>query len=111
LDPKNAHAAQGIAIALVEDKKDLKSALPVFLKVRDTIKDAHVFVNLGHIYSELRQFTKAIESYEIALSKDNKANDTSILAALGRTWLNKARHEKDMDAYKTSLSHAKKVCF
>lgn len=109
LDPKNAYAAQGIAIALVEDKKDLKSALPVFLKVRDTIKDAHVFVNLGHIYAELRQFTKAIESYEIALSKEGKANDTSILACLGRTWLNKARHEKDMDAYKNALGHAKKV--
>lgn len=110
LDPKNAYAAQGIAIALIEDKKDLKSALPVFLKIRDTVKDSHVFVNLGHIYAELRQFSKAIESYEAALSRENKANDTSILACLGRTWLNKARHEKSFDAYQTALDYAKKVC-
>ncbi|KAH8673925.1 putative RNA polymerase II transcription elongation factor [Xylariales sp. PMI_506] len=109
LDPKNAYAAQGIAIALVEDKKDLKSALPIFLKVRDTVRDAHVYVNLGHIYAELRQFTKAIESYEIALSKEGKANDTGILACLGRTWLNKAKHDKDTDSYKTALSYAKKA--
>ncbi|KAI4591631.1 hypothetical protein KJ359_012748 [Pestalotiopsis sp. 9143b] len=109
LDPKNAYAAQGIAIALVEDKKDMQSALPIFLKVRDTIRDANVFINLGHIYAELRQFSKAIESYEAALVRDNKANDTSIIACLGRTWLNKARLDKDMDAYRTALDFAKKA--
>jgi RNA polymerase-associated protein CTR9 len=109
LDPKNAYAAQGIAIALVEDKKDFKSALPIFLKVRDTVKDSHVFINLGHIYAELRQFSKAIENYEIALSKDGKGNDTGILACLGRTWLNKARQDKDIETYKTALEYAKKV--
>ncbi|ORY69521.1 tetratricopeptide [Pseudomassariella vexata] len=109
LDPKNAYAAQGIAIALVEDKKDLKTALPIFLKVRETIKDAYVYVNLGHIYAELRQYSKAIESYEQALSKEGKANDTGILACLGRTWLNKAKSNRDLDGYKTALDFAKKA--
>ncbi|KAL2137341.1 hypothetical protein VTI74DRAFT_3281 [Chaetomium olivicolor] len=109
LDPKNAYAAQGIAIALVEDKKDYKNALQIFIKVRETIQDPHVYVNLGHIYAELRQFSKAIESYEIALSKENKANDASILSCLGRTWLNKGRAEKNLDAYKMALEYAKKA--
>ncbi|KAK1756213.1 tetratricopeptide repeat protein 1 [Echria macrotheca] len=109
LDPKNAYAAQGIAIALVEDKKDYKNALQIFIKVRDTIKDAHVFVNLGHIYAELRQFSKAIESYEIALNKEGKSNDAGILSCLGRTWLNKGRAERNLDAYKTALSYAQKA--
>jgi RNA polymerase-associated protein CTR9 len=109
LDPKNAYAAQGIAIALVEDKKDYKNALQIFIKVRETIQDPHVYVNLGHIYAELRQFTKAIESYEIALSKEGKANDAGILSCLGRTWLNKGRAERNLDAYKMALEHAQKV--
>ncbi len=109
LDPKNAYAAQGIAIALVEDKKDYKNALQVFIKVRETVKDAHVYVNLGHIYAELRQFSKAIESYETALSKDGKSNDASILSCLGRTWLNKGRAERNLDAYKAALEFAEKV--
>ncbi|AEO68973.1 b82226fd-e270-43ea-a5dc-c95e10285ba7 [Thermothielavioides terrestris] len=109
LDPKNAYAAQGIAIALVEDKKDYKSALQIFLKVRETIQDAHVYVNMGHIYAELGQFTKAIESYEIALSKEGKANDPGILSCLGRTWLNKGRTERNLDAYKMALEYAKKA--
>ncbi|OTA81897.1 hypothetical protein M434DRAFT_401176 [Hypoxylon sp. CO27-5] len=109
LDPKNAYAAHGIAIALVEDKKDYKSALPIFLKVRETIKDPNVYINIGHIYAELRQFSKAIESYDTALSKEGKANDPGILACLGRTWLNKGRHERNLDAYKTALDYAKKA--
>jgi RNA polymerase-associated protein CTR9 len=111
LDPKNAYAAQGIAIALVEDKKDYKAALQIFLKVRDTVKDSHVFVNLGHIYTELKQYSKAIEGYETALSRDGKCKDPLILACLGRTWLNKARSERDIDSYKASLDFAKKVCY
>ncbi|KAM0284972.1 hypothetical protein ACHAQH_001661 [Verticillium albo-atrum] len=109
LDPMNAYAAQGIAIALVEDRKDYKTALGIFVKIRDTVKDAHVFVNLGHIYAELRQYSKAIENYETALSKEGKSNDPVILACLGRTWLNKGRSEKNLDAYNQALSYAKKA--
>lgn len=109
LDPKNAYAAQGIAIALVEDKKDYKAALPIFNQVRETIRDSHLFVNLGHIYSELKQYAKAIEHYEVALSKDGKANDPAILSCLGRTWLNRGRTERDIDAYAKALECAEKV--
>ncbi|CAJ2509931.1 Uu.00g058310.m01.CDS01 [Anthostomella pinea] len=108
LDPKNAHAAQGVAIALAEDKKDYKNALPIFLKVRETIKDANVYINLGHIYAELRQFSKAIESYENALAKEGKPNH-GILACLGRIWLQRGRHERNLDAYKTALDFAKRA--
>ncbi|QUC19538.1 uncharacterized protein UV8b_03779 [Ustilaginoidea virens] len=109
LDPKNAYAAQGIAIALVEDKKDYKTGLAIFNKVRETVRDAHVFVNLGHVYAELRQYSKAIEHYEMALSKDGKANDPNILSCLGRTWLNKGRSEKDIDAYNKALECAQRA--
>lgn len=108
LDPKNAYAAQGIAIALVEDKKDYKTALSIFIKVRDTVKDPSVFVNLGHIFNELRQYSKAIEHYELALSKD-RAHDAQILACLGRTWLSKGRAEKSLQAFKNSLDYSQKA--
>lgn len=108
LDPKNAYAAQGIAIALVEDKKDYKTALSIFVKVRDTVKDPSVYVNLGHIFAELRQYTKAIEHYEAALSKD-RAHDAQILACLGRTWLAKGRAEKSLQAFKNALEYSQKA--
>ena len=108
LDPKNAYAAQGIAIALVEDKKDFKTALSVFIKVKDTVKDPSVYINLGHIFAELRQFSKAIEHYEMALTKD-RARDAQILACLGRTWLSKGKAEKSVQAFKNALDYSLKV--
>ncbi|KAG6090536.1 hypothetical protein E4U30_002244 [Claviceps sp. LM220 group G6] len=109
LDSKNAYAAQGVAIALVEDKKDYKTGLSILNKVRETVRDFHVYVNLGHIYTELKQFSKAIEHYEMALSKEGKANDPNILACLGRTWLYRGRSEKDIDHYNKALECAQKA--
>jgi RNA polymerase-associated protein CTR9 len=62
LDPKNAYAAQGIAIAVVEDKKDLTNGIQIFSKVRETMKDASVSINLGHAFCELKQYSRAIEN-------------------------------------------------
>lgn len=69
LDPKNAYAAQGIAIALVEDKKDLTTAVQIFSKIRDTVREANVFVNLGHVFAELKQYSRSIESVRKSSTK------------------------------------------
>lgn len=68
LDPKNAYAAQGIGIALVEDKKDHASAVQIFSKIRDTVRDSSVYINLGHIFCELRQYTRSIENVSLPSS-------------------------------------------
>jgi RNA polymerase-associated protein CTR9 len=65
LDPKNAYAAQGIAIALIEDKRDFAGAVQIFMKVKETIRDASVYINLGHAYAELRQYSRAIENVSL----------------------------------------------
>lgn len=62
LDQSNAYAAQGIAIALVEDKKDYGVALQIFNKIKETVKDHSVYVNLGHTYCEIKQYSRAIEN-------------------------------------------------
>ncbi|PGH23191.1 hypothetical protein AJ80_02721 [Polytolypa hystricis UAMH7299] len=108
LDPKNAYAAQGVAIALVDDKKDFANAVQIFSKIRDTLRDASVYLNLGHVYAELRQFTKSIENYETALSKDRQ-RDAQILACLGRVWLLKGKQETNLVAMKTALDYAERA--
>lgn len=74
LDPRNAYAAQGIGIALVEDKKDLTAAVQIFSKVRDTLRDASVYINLGHVFAELKQYSRAIESVSIIPSLEANRN-------------------------------------
>lgn len=61
LDPQNAYAAQGIAIALVEDRKDYSTAIQIFGKLRDAVRDTNVAVNLGHAYAEVKQYSRSIE--------------------------------------------------
>lgn len=92
---------------MVEDKKDTKTAVNIFVKVRDTVKDASVFVNLGHAFAELRQYARSIEAYDVALSKNN---DPTIMACLGRTWLARGKVEKNLAYYKSALDHSQKVC-
>lgn len=70
LDPRNAYAAQGIGIAMIEDRKDFTAGLQIFSKVRETIRDASVFVNLGHAYCEVKQYSRAIEAVSLSLSRD-----------------------------------------
>ncbi|KAF2181843.1 protein prenylyltransferase [Zopfia rhizophila CBS 207.26] len=108
LDPKNAYAAQGIAIALVEDKKDYATALQIFTKVKETMKDYSVFMNLGHTYCEIKQYSRAIENYEAALAKE-KARDPTVLACLGRVWLLRGKQEKSIQAMKMSLDYSQRA--
>lgn len=108
-DPLNAYAAQGVAIAIAEDKKDLSAALSIFSTVRETMKDATVYLNLGHVFCELKQFTRAIENYEIALAKKDRVSEITVLTALGRVWYYKGRTEKNLEAFKNSLSYSIRV--
>lgn len=108
LDPKNAFAAQGLGIAVVEEKKDLSAAVQVFSKVRESIKDASVHINLGHVFCDLKQYSRSIENYELALVK-SKNKDPHIMACLGRVWLMRARAEKSSDAFQTSLDYSQQA--
>ena len=109
LDPQNAYAAQGIAIALVDDKKDYGSAVQIFTRVRDTIRDPSVFINLGHVYAELRQFQRSIENYEVALKKDGRGENAQILACLSRVWLLKGKADRSIAALNTSLEYSQRA--
>lgn len=108
LDPKNAYAAQGIAIALVDERRDHSSAVQIFSKIRDTLRDSNVYLNLGHVFAELRQFSRSIEHYETALAKD-RGRDVQILACLGRVWWLKGKQEMNLAAMKTALEYAQRA--
>jgi RNA polymerase-associated protein CTR9 len=59
-DPTNGYAANGLAITIAE-KGHLEQARDLFNQVRETtVSNASVWVNLAHIYVELKQFKQAI---------------------------------------------------
>jgi RNA polymerase-associated protein CTR9 len=112
LDPKNAFAAQGMGIAIVEEKKDSAAGIQIFSKVRESVKESSVYVNLGHVFTEVKQYSRAIENYELALAKSQAQGgkrDPGILACLGRVWLIRGRQEKKLEAYKTALDFSRQA--
>jgi RNA polymerase-associated protein CTR9 len=81
LDPLCAFAAQGLAIVTAEDAlgslsnaappsadegqkriDNARDALDVFAKVRESINDGSVYLNMGHCYFARDEFDRAIES-------------------------------------------------
>ncbi|KAF2861848.1 TPR-like protein [Piedraia hortae CBS 480.64] len=107
LDPKNAFAAQGLAIALIEDKRDVSAGIQILSRVRESLRrtSPSVHINLGHIFAETKQWARSIENYELALqrSKHHGVIDSHLIACLGRVWLQRGRHEKKLECYKTAL--------
>ena len=108
LDPQNAYAAQGIAIAVIEDKKELSAGLSIFSKIKNTLRDSSVCVNLGHAFADLKQYSRSIESYEAALSKD-RGKDPQVLACLGRVWLLRGKQDKSAAAMRRALDYSKEA--
>ncbi|KPI42323.1 Tetratricopeptide repeat protein 1 [Cyphellophora attinorum] len=109
LDPKNAFAAQGIAIMLCDDKRSYSEALQIFARVKDTVRDVNVLTNLGHIYTELRQYPKAIENYNAAQQLDRSKQNPHLLACLSRAHLLKAKVERSILEHITALEYMKEA--
>lgn len=106
IDSKNVYAAQGVAIILAE-KKQTGLALEFFRKVRDSLNDITVYLNLGHCLVEAKQFAKAIESYQLALTRFTNGKDARLLNYFGRAWFLRGVTEKNLDSLKTALKYAR----
>ncbi|ODQ49451.1 hypothetical protein PICMEDRAFT_14904 [Pichia membranifaciens NRRL Y-2026] len=107
LDPKNAYAAQGIAIIFAE-KKQTGLALEIFRKVRDSLNDITVYLNMGHCLLEVKQFAKAIESYQLALTRFTDGKDARLLNYFARAWLLRGMYEKNLECFNTAFEYVSK---
>ncbi|TFY82402.1 hypothetical protein EWM64_g1614 [Hericium alpestre] len=130
LDPMCAVAAQGLAIVTAEDalgtlggalppgpspdepQKRLahaREALDIFAKVRESLSDGSVYVNMGHCYYARDEFDRAIESYETASNRYYSGKDASVLMCLCRSWYAKANKDQSFSAMNTALGYAQKA--
>lgn len=95
IDPKDVYAAQGLAIAYIETG-DLMKGLDILRKIRDSLNDILVYLNLGHALVDSKAYAKAIENYEIALGRFTDGKDQRILLFLGRAWYLRGVAEKHL---------------
>ncbi|CUM65692.1 uncharacterized protein PRCAT00003340001 [Priceomyces carsonii] len=108
VDPKNVFAAQGLAIVYIENK-ELNKGLDILRKIRDSLDDLSVYLNLGHVLVDLKQYGKAIESYEIGLARYTNGSDLRILSFLGRAWYLRGVSEKNISALKKALEFSEEA--
>ncbi|KIK69347.1 hypothetical protein GYMLUDRAFT_214453 [Collybiopsis luxurians FD-317 M1] len=130
LDPFCAFAAQGLAIVTAEDAlgvlsgaapssssadeaqrriKNTRDALDVFAKVRESIHDGSVYLNMGHCYYARDEFDRAIESYETASGRFYHGQNVPVLLCLCRSWYAKAMKDQSYPSIKTALKYAQKA--
>lgn len=102
VDSKNVYAAQGLAIVYIENKEQEKG-LDILRKIRDSLNDISVYLNLGHVLLEVKQYAKAIENYEVALTRFAGNNDPKVLSYLGRAWYLRGLSEKSLSYMNTGL--------
>ncbi|EKD03885.1 Pol II transcription elongation factor [Trichosporon asahii var. asahii CBS 8904] len=125
LDPTNAVAAQGLAIALAENTlvpknlqpapgsaEDVKTrtrlagnALSVLGRIKDSLPEGPVSVNIGHCYFLRGEEQRAIEAYGSALNSYGGHN-VSVLLYLCRAWFTYATKESNVSAMSQALSYA-----
>lgn len=125
IDPTNAIAAQGLAIALAEDTlvpkalqvapgsvEEMKTrtrlagqALSILGRIKDSLPEGAVNVNIGHCYFIRGEEERAIEAYGAALSAYG-GRKVSVLLYLCRAWYAYAIKESNFSAMGQALSYA-----
>jgi RNA polymerase-associated protein CTR9 len=108
VDSHDVYAAQGLAIVYIANKDALKG-LDVLRKIRDSLNDVLVYVNLAHVLLDTKQYSKAIENYEIALHRfgegEGVAARTRLLSLLGRAWYLRGVSEGNLTFLRKALEH------
>lgn len=112
LDPYNVYAAQGIAIVYAGLGKHTES-LQILRRCRDSINDKSVFINLAQELTAINDYIKAIDNYNIALSKTKDLiGKADVLNMLGRVWLLRYYKDGSIDfIYRAVESNQKAIHF
>ncbi|TFY58741.1 hypothetical protein EVJ58_g6226 [Rhodofomes roseus] len=128
-DSTLAVAAQGLAIVIAEDAlgtlggalgplahdegmkrfQNAREALDVFAKVRESLNDGSVYINMGHCYYARDEFDRAIESYEAASRRYYSGQNVAALLCLCRSYYAKATRDQSFAVMNTALQYAQKA--
>ncbi|AET37767.1 Ctr9p Ecym_2007 [Eremothecium cymbalariae DBVPG len=109
IDPLNIFAAQGLAI-IFADSKRFGQALEILRKVRDSLDNEDVHLNLAHCLLEMKDFVKSIENYEITLSRfENIGHKSTVLNLLAFAWYSRGLKEKSLACFQKALQYTKEA--
>lgn len=86
IDPKNIYAANGVGCVLAH-KGYINEARDVFSQVRESTADfPDVWINIAHIYVELKQYVSAIQMYENCHKRFFQSTNVEIMLYIARAY-------------------------
>ncbi|UXI19272.1 hypothetical protein NH340_JMT05215 [Sarcoptes scabiei] len=86
IDPKNIYAANGIGCVLAH-KGYINEARDVFSQVRESTADfPDVWINIAHVYVELKQYVSAIQMYENCHKRFFQSTNNEIMLYIARAY-------------------------
>ncbi|XP_018008895.1 RNA polymerase-associated protein CTR9 homolog isoform X3 [Hyalella azteca] len=95
-DPKNIWAANGIG-AVLAHKGHINEARDIFAQVREATADfSDVWMNIGHIYVEQKQYISAIQMYENCQKKFFRHPNVEVLSYLARAYFRAGKLQQAM---------------
>jgi len=112
LDNQNIYAANGIAIALAE-RGYIDVAKNLFIQIREVKSSVEsIWINLGHIYTELGQYQSAINNYENCLKKLTNVSEIGYLyQCLAKAYFAQAKVEKKVELMNKAENFIQKAFF
>ncbi|KAM0788951.1 hypothetical protein ACM66B_003026 [Microbotryomycetes sp. NB124-2] len=88
-------------------QKNTKEALTILSKVRESVNDSSVYINIGHCHFLREEYDRAIENYETASTKFGKGKDELAILYLARAWFHKANKESNYGALQSAIKACK----
>ncbi|KAI8977189.1 hypothetical protein BDF20DRAFT_873493 [Mycotypha africana] len=108
-DPTNVYAANGLAIVLA-DNGHVDEAQDLFTQVREAdVKNPNAWVNLAHIYVEMKQYNQAIVMYENTLKKFFNNKDVNLILCLAKAQYLFSKMEKDYKMMYEAMKNTQKA--
>ncbi|GAA5900706.1 hypothetical protein JCM6882_000946, partial [Rhodosporidiobolus microsporus] len=105
--PAGAAAAAGAAQPLTEQQarmRNARDALTIFGKVKESVNEASVYVNMGHCHFARDEYEKAIENYDMASKRYLNDKSGTVLWYLARGWYHKALRQSNYSDLQNAIA-------
>ena len=104
LNPRDKEVHNAIGVIYLVKLEDYPKATQHFQEALEIDKNyPEAANNLGNSYANVGDFTKAIESFRMALSNPQYKNPAMALNNLGMVYYRLSRYDEAMDAFKESM--------
>uniref|UniRef100_A0A914EKH2 RNA polymerase-associated protein CTR9 homolog n=1 Tax=Acrobeloides nanus TaxID=290746 RepID=A0A914EKH2_9BILA len=104
--PRNIWAAHGIGCLLAQ-RGEFLEARDIFSQIREATADfPDVWLNIAHIYMELKQYVSAVQMYKNCMVKFNRHTDINLLLYIARAYWRAGKLEDCRDWLEKSLIEA-----